>query len=144
MFKTNVNSRDLKGWSCACIAVFHDSKKVLALLLQEGADPLIRSSYNKHAYDLAKDEVDAAEHVIRSRADIRQVLADNDRGASSKLFGAMRRKEKEDGDEEKQLLAELGPDGSPVELQREMQKAVRGKAAAGGAKKKTKEAARRK
>jgi len=47
VFKTNPNSRDLKGWSCACIAVFHESKKVLALLLKHGADPNIRSSYNK-------------------------------------------------------------------------------------------------
>jgi ankyrin repeat protein len=72
VFKTNVNSRDLKGWNCACIAVFHESKKVLALLLEAGADPNMRSSYNKNAWDLAKDDLDAAEHVVKSRAEIRQ------------------------------------------------------------------------
>ena len=54
VFKPNVNSRDLSGWTCACIAVFHDSRKVLQLLLENGADPNIRSSYNKNAWDLAK------------------------------------------------------------------------------------------
>ena len=54
IFKPNVNSRDLKGWSCACICVFHDSRRVLQALLEHGADPNIRSSYNKNAWDLAK------------------------------------------------------------------------------------------
>lgn len=54
IFKPNVNSRDLSGWTCACIAVFHDSRKVLKLLLEHGADPNMRSSYNKNAWDLAK------------------------------------------------------------------------------------------
>jgi ankyrin repeat protein len=54
IFKPNVNSRDLKGWTCVCIAVFHDSRKVLKLLLENGGDPNIRSSYNKNAWDLAK------------------------------------------------------------------------------------------
>lgn len=54
VFKPNVNSRDLKGWSCVCIAVFHDARKVLPLLLEHGGDPNIRSSYNKNAWDLAK------------------------------------------------------------------------------------------
>jgi hypothetical protein len=54
IFKGNPNSRDLKGWTCVCIAVFHDSRRVLKLLLENGGDPNIRSSYNKNAWDLAK------------------------------------------------------------------------------------------
>lgn len=87
VFKTNPNSRDLKGqslhsfharldpglpvtsthakhppppatlhpgWTCVCIAVFHDSRKVLKLLLEHGGDPNIRSTYNKNAWDLSK------------------------------------------------------------------------------------------
>jgi ankyrin repeat protein len=57
IFKANPNSRDLKGWTCVCIAVFHDSRKVLKLLLESGGDPNIRSSYNKNAWDLAKVRV---------------------------------------------------------------------------------------
>lgn len=54
VFKANPNSRDLKGWTCVCIAVFHDARKVLRLLLEHGGDPNIRSSYNRNAWDLAK------------------------------------------------------------------------------------------
>ena len=54
VFKTNPNSRDLKGWSCVCIGIFHESKECLSLLLNHGGDPLLRSSYNKNAWDLAK------------------------------------------------------------------------------------------
>lgn len=86
IFKTNPNSRDLKGWTCVCIAVFHDSKKVLRLLLEHGGDPNIRSSYNKNAWDLAKDELDAAEKVVRSRAEIRQVLNDFDKSTNPAIF----------------------------------------------------------
>jgi hypothetical protein len=74
VFNAKPNSRDLKGWSCVCVAVFHHSLRVLRLLLEHGGDPSIRSSYNKNAWDLAKDEVDAAEHVVKSKADIRHVL----------------------------------------------------------------------
>eukprot|EP01031_Cornospumella_fuschlensis_P031353 gene31353-37891_t len=88
VFKPNVNSRDLKGWTCACIAVFHDSRKVLRLLLEHGADPNIRSSYNKNAWDLAKDELDAAEKVIKSHADMRQILLDFEQSNASKLFSS--------------------------------------------------------
>jgi ankyrin repeat protein len=83
VFKANPNSRDLKGWTCVCIAVFHDSRKVLKLLLEHGGDPNIRSSYNRNAWDLAKDELDAAEKVVKSHAEIRQVLIDNDRSNSN-------------------------------------------------------------
>lgn len=54
LFRPNPNSRDLKGWSCVCIAVFHDSRKVLKMLLENGGDPNIRSTYNKNAWDIAK------------------------------------------------------------------------------------------
>lgn len=54
IFKANPNSRDLKGWTCVCIAVFHDSCKVLPLLLQHGGDPSMRSTYNKNAWDISK------------------------------------------------------------------------------------------
>lgn len=76
VFKANVNSRDLNGWTCTAIAVFHDSRKCLELLLEHGGDPSIRSSYNKNAWDLAKDELDAAEKVTKSHAEIRQILID--------------------------------------------------------------------
>lgn len=58
IFRANPNSRDMKGWTCLCIAVFHDARKVLALLLEHGGDPNIRSSYNKNAWDLAKVRTD--------------------------------------------------------------------------------------
>ncbi len=54
VFKTNPNSRDLKGWSCVCIAIFHDSIKVLRMLLDNGGDPNLKSSYNKNGWDLVK------------------------------------------------------------------------------------------
>merc|ERR1712023_235146 len=56
VFKTNPNSKDLKGWNCCAIAAFHSSKDVLALLLEHGGNPYIRSYYNKSAYDLCLDE----------------------------------------------------------------------------------------
>ena len=86
IYKANPNSRDIKGWSCCCIAVFNDSKKSLKLLLQNGGDPNIRSSYNKNAWDLAKDELDSALHIVTSRAEIRQVLIDND-NSKVDIFG---------------------------------------------------------
>ncbi len=61
-----------------CNAVFHESKNVLKLLLSHGGDPNIRSSYNKNAWDLAKDELDAANNIVRSKAEIRSVLVEND------------------------------------------------------------------
>eukprot|EP01033_Poteriospumella_lacustris_P001277 gene1277-931_t len=83
VFKPNVNSRDLKGWSCCAIAVFHDARKVLRLLLEHGADPNIRSSYNKNAWDLAKDELDAAEKVVKSHAGAREILLEFDRSGGN-------------------------------------------------------------
>ena len=88
-FKTNVNTRDLKGWNCACIAVFHKSLKVLELLCINGANLSMRSMYNRNAYDLAKDELDAAENVVTDKSDIRAVIEEFDQNSPKKntLYG---------------------------------------------------------
>ena len=93
-FKVNVNAKDSKGWNCVAIAVFHNSKDAVRLLLQHGADrepgslvvfvattadhhltsrltATVKNNYNKSAVDLAKDELDAAENVYVSHAEIR-------------------------------------------------------------------------
>jgi hypothetical protein len=118
VFKANPNSRDLKGWTCACIAVFHDSRKVLRLLLEHGGDPNMKSSYNKNAWDLAKDEVDAAMKVVKSHAEIRQVLEEYDKTTNkSSIFG--------NGEVVKgsaDLYDGLGEDGTPVVMNIEMNK----------------------
>lgn len=72
--RTNAHGRDLKGWNPAAIAVFHDSKAVLELLLQHGADPHLKSSYNKSAWDQAQDDLDAAGRVVRSRCNTKVLL----------------------------------------------------------------------
>ncbi|CAM9382263.1 unnamed protein product, partial [Discosporangium mesarthrocarpum] len=72
--RANPNSRDLKGWNPPAIAVFHNSKAVLSLLLQHGSDPHLKSSYNKSAWDMAQDDFDAAGRVVKSRAEIRGVI----------------------------------------------------------------------
>ncbi|CAM9139931.1 unnamed protein product [Scytosiphon promiscuus] len=74
VLKANPNSRDLKGWNPAAIAVFHDSKAALELLLRHGANPYLKSSYNKSAWDLAQDELDAAGRVAKSKEEIRGVI----------------------------------------------------------------------
>lgn len=76
MLKANVNSRDCRGWTPVAIAVFHEAKRSLRLLLENGADPKLKNQYNKSAYDFAKDDLDAANCVVKSRAEIRQVLID--------------------------------------------------------------------
>lgn len=129
VFKTNVNSRDLKGWNCACIAVFQESKKVLALLLEAGADPNMRSSYNKNAWDLAKDDLDAAEHVIKSRAEIRQVLIDHDKTNTASLIFGNGSATMQAGSTD--IYKDLGPEGSPITMQIEMNKG-KGKGNSGG------------
>ena len=112
VFKSNPNTRDLKGWTCVAIAVFHESKKVLALLLNHGGDPNIRSSYNKNAYDLAKDELDAANHVIKSKEEIRQVLIENDQTNSANAIFGRGNAEPVKGNSD--LYKDLDKDGSPV------------------------------
>ena len=56
-------------------------------MLEHGADPALKSSYNKNAWDLAKDELDAALNVVKSNAEIRQILKDHESEKASKLFG---------------------------------------------------------
>ena len=122
VFKANPNSRDMKGWSCSCIAIFHNSRKVLALMLDHGADPSIRSSYNKNAWDLAKDELDAANHVVKSNSEIRQVLVDFSMSVAGKsvkkMFGNGQVVKVCDNN----LYEDLGPDGSALVMNIEMNK----------------------
>ncbi|KUF99317.1 hypothetical protein AM588_10009527 [Phytophthora nicotianae] len=76
VWKVNVNSRDCRGWTPVAIAVFHEAKKSLRVLLDNGADPSLKNQYNKNAYYFAKDDLDAANNIVKSRAEIRQVLID--------------------------------------------------------------------
>lgn len=120
-FKTNPNSRDLKGWTCVAIAVFHDAAKALALLLQHGGDPTIKSSYNRSAWDLAKDELDAANNVVRSRAEIRQVLIDHDTNSASKGGQLFAKKSINTSNGcDAGMYEGLDKDGSPIVMQLEM------------------------
>ncbi len=73
VFKTNVNSRDLNGWNVCAIAVFHERVNILRLLLEHGGNPMQKSAYNKSAWDLSQDVLDAAMKVVKSNAEIRQV-----------------------------------------------------------------------
>lgn len=74
-FRKCPHNRDLKGWNSAAIAVFHESKAALELLLKYGADPYLKSSYNKSAWDMAQDDFDAAKRVVRSRYGIIEHVA---------------------------------------------------------------------
>ncbi|GLD92765.1 hypothetical protein PINS_up001344 [Pythium insidiosum] len=74
VLKANVNARDCRGWTPVAIAVFHESKKCLRLLLDNGADPKLKNQYNKNAFDFAKDDIDAALNVVKSRAEVRVSL----------------------------------------------------------------------
>jgi ankyrin repeat protein len=71
VWKTNVNARDCRGWTPVAIAVFHESKKSLRVLLDNGADPGLKNQYNKDAYYFAKDDLDAAHNIVKSRAEVR-------------------------------------------------------------------------
>jgi hypothetical protein len=124
-FRGLPNSRDLKGWTCVCIAVFHESKNALKLLLTHGGDPNIRSSYNKNAWDLAKDELDAANNIVRSKAEIRSVLVENDTtNSSSTLFGSGKAQIKAGRGDTGDIYDGLDPhgDGTALVMQLEMQK----------------------
>ena len=61
-FKTNINSRDNKGWTPVSIAAFHDRAKIVRLLLEHGANPRLPNFYHKTAWHNAegKPEVLAA------------------------------------------------------------------------------------
>eukprot|EP00939_MAST-03C_sp_MAST-3C-sp1_P004172 g4172.t1 len=49
-----INARDQKGWTACQIACFHKHKRIIQMLLDAGADPLLRNAYGKNAFDLAK------------------------------------------------------------------------------------------
>lgn len=70
ILKANVNSRDSRGWTPVAVAVFHESKKCLRILLDHGADPKLKNQYNKNAFDFAKDDIDAALNIVKSRAEV--------------------------------------------------------------------------
>jgi ankyrin repeat protein len=71
VWKVNVNSRDCRGWTPVAIAVFHEAKKSLRIFLDNGADPSLKNQYNKNAYYFAKDDLDAANNIVKSRAEVR-------------------------------------------------------------------------
>lgn len=56
VWRTNVNARDQKGWTPIQVAVFHKHKAVAQLLLDHGADPRMKNSYGKDAFELAASE----------------------------------------------------------------------------------------
>jgi len=87
-FRAGVNAKDQKGWTPVQLAVFHEQVPCLRLVLEHGANPRIKNSYNKSAFDLAKDELDAAMNVVKSHAEVRTVLEDWEReqGGQS-MFG---------------------------------------------------------
>ncbi|RLN96187.1 hypothetical protein BBJ28_00001656 [Nothophytophthora sp. Chile5] len=71
VWKVNINSRDCRGWTPVAIAVFHEAKRSLRVLLDNGADPNLKNQYNKNAYYFAKDDLDAANSIVKSRAEVR-------------------------------------------------------------------------
>ena len=128
--KANVNSRDLKGWNCTCIAVFHRSLKVLRILLENGGDCTMRSHYNKNAHDLAKDELDAALGVVTDRSEIRAVIVEYDQGpgsAASQGRGLFGKSGTASVKREADMYLDLGHDGSPVVMQLELAKDLESK-----------------
>ena len=74
VFFANVKARDAKGWNAPAMATFHGHKKILLLLLDHNCDPSARNQYGKNAFDLAKDDLDAARAVMTDRSEIRSVL----------------------------------------------------------------------
>ena len=129
VFRVNVNARDMRGWNCACISVFHTSLKTLAVLLDHGADCNMRSMYNKNAHDLAKDECDAAGNVVTSRTEVRAVIMEHDTSGakSSALFGTGSGISRDTN-----LYQDLGEQGSPIVMQIEMAKEIGSAAVAAG------------
>jgi hypothetical protein len=95
------------------------------LLLQNGADPTIKNSYNKNAIDLAQDELDAANKVVTSKAEIRSVLEEWDANQSSSLFGTGKQMKTGGAVEREEALPK---DGTGVAMQVEMAKDKEAKA----------------
>ena len=98
----------------------------------------MRSMYNKNAYDLAKDETDAAENVVIDKSAIRAVIWEYDQFAEKKnsIYGTSSdgrgggggAKNSKAGADGEVLVVDpgqyegLSADGSPVVLQLELQK----------------------
>ena len=118
VFKANVNSKDAKGWNCAAIATFHETKKCLRILLKNGADPTVKNSYRKSALDLAKDDLDAALNVVKDKSEIRSVLEEWDNENGSVLFGTGKVGVKSGG--EGAVDDPLPKDGTAMEMQLEV------------------------
>jgi hypothetical protein len=78
-----------------------------------------------------QDELDAAEKVVRSRAEIRQVLIDHDNRTAG-IFGNGKVKTNQSD-----VYKELGPDGSPIVMQQEMEREMQGQSESAGSKGKT-------
>ena len=88
--------------------------------MENDGDPNIRSSYNKNAHDLAKDDLDAAEHIIKDKSAIRKVIADYDQTKQSgALFGNGK---VSTGSSD--MYADLGDEGSAVVMNIEMNKSL--------------------
>ena len=49
---------------------------------------MMKSCYNKSAWDLARDELDAANNIVTSRVEIRQVLEDHEASQKLVLFSS--------------------------------------------------------
>jgi len=72
--------------------------------------------------DSAKDDLDAANCVVKDRSEIRSVLVEWDNQQGSNIFGTGKAGLKT-GDELKKIESKLvAPDGTAVELQLEMEK----------------------
>ena len=71
--------------------------------------------------------MDAAEHVIKSKADIRQVLIDYDQtSARNKIFGTGKAPAANCTCKDTDMYRDLGPDGSPIVMHIEMNKELNG------------------
>ena len=129
----------------ACIAVFHGSLKVLRLLCEHGAQLSMRSMYNRNAYDLAKDELDAAGNVVVNRSSIRAVIEEFDQHGTKKnsLYGTS----SGGGDDntcgeivklDDAVYEGLDKNGSPVVMQLEINKSkqIKAKETSGAAERK--------
>ena len=83
---------------------------------------MIRSTYNKNAWDLAKDELDAALNVVESRAEIRQVLMDHDMETKKRasIFGTGGSAVQGEEEQRSAAYQDLPKEGSPVVMQLEM------------------------
>lgn len=76
VFYASIKGRDSKGWNAVSLAAFHGFKKIVSLLLEKGCDPYTKNSYQKNAFDLVADELDACRKVVVDKSEIRNVLLD--------------------------------------------------------------------